>query len=136
MSEASQPREDDLSIHDDAELWRRIPPFHLIEVEGGGLRISSAAFQDHKDGSPMSVVLGGEVLAAGRDARTVIAGHDNYCLASVTAGLARSLDQGVIRKPLDEELAHAEVFGRKTKSVRSKFTKAAIWIIGPENGAP
>ena len=100
MSDASLPHEDDSSILDDTELWRRIPPWHVVEDKNhGGKRISKAAFEDHPDGSPMSVVLGDEVLAAGRDAQSVIAGHDDFCLASVTAGLARSLGQGIIRKP-------------------------------------
>ena len=133
MSDASQPHEDDKSILDDAELWRRIPPLHVVEDKNrGGKRISSAAFEDHPDGTPMSVVLGQEVLAAGRDALSVIAGHDNFCLAHVTAGLARSLNQGIVRKPLDDEPAHAEVFGKKTHGVRKRFARAAVWIIGPD----
>jgi hypothetical protein len=132
MSDASLPYEDDKSILDDAELWRRIPPWHVVEDKNRGRRrISKAAFEDHPDGTPMSVVLGQDVLAAGRDAYSVVARYDAFCLASVTAGLARSLNQGIMRKPLDDEPAHAEVFGKKTDSVRKKFARAAIWVIGP-----
>ena len=68
MSDASPTYEDDESILDDADLWRRIPPWHIVNDNNrGGKRISKAAFEDHPDGSPMSVVLGQEVLAAGRD---------------------------------------------------------------------
>ena len=136
MSDASLPYEDDKSIEDDSALWRRIPPWHLVEDKNrGGKRISKAAFEDHPDGSPMSVVLGAEVLAAGRDPQSVIAGHDDFCLAAVTAGLARSLNQGITRKPLADEPAHAEVFGKKTDSVRKRFARAAIWVIRPDDDA-
>lgn len=136
MSDASLPYEDDKSIDDDSELWRRIPPWHLVEDKNrGGKRISKAAFEDHPDGSPMSVVLGAEVLAAGRDPQSVISGHDDFCLAALTAGLARSLNQGITRKPLANEPAHAEVFGKKTDGVRKRFARAAIWIIEPDDNA-
>lgn len=136
MSHASLPYEDDPTIVDDAELWRRIPPWHVVEDKNrGGKRISKAAFEDHPDGSPMSVVLGGEVIASGRDAQSVVAGHAGFCLASVTAGLARSLNQGIMRKPLEEEPAHAEVFGKKTDSVRKRFARAAVWVIAPDDAA-
>lgn len=134
MSNAALPYEDDRSIADDSELWRRIPPWHLVEDKNrGGKRISKAAFEDHPDGSPMSVVLGAEVLATGRDPQSVIAGHDDFCLAAVTAGLARSLNQGIIRKPLVDEPAHAEVFGKKTDGVRKRFARAAVWVIQPND---
>lgn len=126
------PHVDDLSILEDEELWRRIPPWHIVEDRNlGRKRISKAAFEDHPDGTPMSVVLGQEVLAADRDAYSVISEHDKFCLASVTAGLARSLKQGVARSPLPDEPAHAEVFGKKTDGVRKRFAKNAKWVIGP-----
>ena len=80
----------------------------------------------------MSVVLGQEVLAAGRDAQSVIQGLEDFYLASVTAGLARFLNQGIVRKPLETEPAHAEVFGNKTKRVRRTFAREATWVIGPD----
>jgi len=125
--------EDDATIGGDAELWRRIPPEHVVpDNNQGGRRISSAAFCNHPNGTPMSVVLGQMVLEADRDADSVIAGHNNYCLASITAGLARELQQGITRSPLSEEPAHAEVFGNKSRSVRRRFAKEATWVIGPE----
>lgn len=130
------PYEDDATITDDAQLWRNIPPWHVVDDNNrGGKRISKAAFDDHPNGTPMSVVLGDEVVAAGRDPTTLIADLDGFCLASVTAALARSLKQGIVRRPLPEEPAHAEVFGTKTEGVRRKFARAAIWVIGPSVGS-
>ena len=133
MPDPSLSHKDDPSILDDAELWRRIPPWHIvIDKNHGGKRISKAAFEDNPDGTPMSVVLGQEVLEAERDALSVLTGYETFCLASVTAGLARLLKQGIIRSPCDDEPAHAEVFGKKTDSVRKNFARAATWIIGPD----
>lgn len=125
--------EDDGTIASDAQLWRNIPPYHIVEDKNqGGKRISKAAFDDHPDGSAMSVTLGDEVIALGRDPSSVIAHLQGFYLASVTAALARSLAQGVVRRPLPEEPAHAEVFGKKTEGVRRKFAREAVWVISPE----
>ena len=128
--------EDDATIPNHAQLWRRIPPKHLVpDKNRGGIRISKAAFDDHPNGTPMSVVLGDDVLASGRAPSSIIAGHDGFCLASVTAALARSLNQGIARRPLAEEPAHAEVFGKKTQAVRKAFAREAVWVIGPGVGS-
>lgn len=79
----------------------------------------------------MSVVLGKEVLAAGRDASSIVAGFEGFGLVSFPAELARSKGQGVIRKPLEDEPAHAEVFGRKTRSVQRALAKGANWVYSP-----
>ncbi len=132
MPDESASYEDDTSISNEAELWRRIPPRHLVpDKNRGGMRISKAAFDNHPNGTPMSVVLGDEILAAGREPSSVIDGHEGFYLASLTAGLARSLGQGVVRNPTPDEPAHAEVFGKKTDSTRKKLAKAATWVIGP-----
>lgn len=134
---SAMPLEDDKSISDDSQLWRRIPPWHIVDDKNlGRKRISKAAFEDHPGGSPMSVCLGNEVLAAGREPGSVIAGHEEFCLASISAGITRSLKQGIVRKPLDEEPAHAEVFGKKTDGVRKGFANAAVWVIGPDEETP
>jgi hypothetical protein len=126
--------EDDATISNDAQLWRRIPPWHLVlDKNFGRIRPSSAAFDDDPEGTPMSVALGDDVLAAGREPVTVLAGHDDFFLASVRAALARSLKQGIVRRPTQVEPAHAEVLGRKTDSVRRKFARAAVWVIAPSD---
>ena len=111
-------------------MWRRIPPWHYVFDENIGCRrLSSAAFDDHPNGSPMSVVLGQEVLKAGRTAESVLGGHEGFGLVSFIAGLARQLGQGIRRKRLDDEPAHAEVFGRKTKGVQRAFVKSSEWVV-------
>lgn len=124
---------DDPTIANEAELWRRIPPRHFVFDENlGQVRPSSAAFDNHPDGSPMSVLLAGAVRAQSRAERDVLSGHDGFGLAAITAGLARRCDQGVAREPVPNEPVHAVVFGRKPKSIRRKLAKGSRWAVRPD----
>lgn len=119
---------DDPTIPDNAPLWRRIPPHHFVaDPDTGQLRPSSAAFEDHPNGSPMSVVLGAEA----RGPSAVLADHLGFGLAAITAGLARELGQIVVRDPLPDEPAHALVVGSKTKSLRRRMALASTWVVEP-----
>ncbi len=125
---------DDPTILNDADLWRRIPPYHFVsDPTAGGIRISSAAFEDHPNGTPMSVFLADVVAEIERGPQDALAGHESFGLAAFTAGLARSCEQGVAREPLADEPAHAVVFGRKTKSVSRKLAKGSRWVVPPAN---
>jgi hypothetical protein len=119
---------DDPTIPDDAELWRRIPPWHFVDDGNlGQIRPSSAAFEDDPSGSPMSVILGGE----SGDLQRALAGHEGFALASITAALARGLGLGVARDPRPDEPAHAVVFGRKNKRISRRLAMGSRWIIPP-----
>lgn len=119
---------DDATIPDDAELWRRVPPQHFVLDENeGAIRPSSAAFDDDRDGSPMSVFIGSEMESTD----PALAVHDGYALASFTAGEARDCGQRLMRDPLPGSPAHAVVFGPKPKSVRKKLGRAARWVVPP-----
>jgi hypothetical protein len=123
---------DDPTIVDTAQLWRRIPSAWVVFDENlRRNRPSSQAFNDHPDGSGMSVVLGDDLLASGRQPENALAGNANHFLASILAGLARECRQLVCRRPTAAEPAHAEVVGKKTASVRNQFARAARWIIPP-----
>jgi hypothetical protein len=121
---------DDLTIPDEAELWRRIPPWHVIPDENiGDIRPSSAAFEDDPDGAPMSVYLADEC----KDPQLALAGHEGFGLVAITAGLARQCDQIVVRQPVPGPPGHVVVAGKKTDSVRKKFYRFAAkhWIVRP-----
>lgn len=124
------------TIPDAADLWRRIPPHHLVRDDNvGGCRISSAAFDDDDDGEPMSVVLAAEA----RGPAFVLEGHVGYGLAAITAGLARECSQAVARDPLSfpdrpstpEERAHCVVVGHKPRSIMKKLRNGANWAHRP-----
>jgi hypothetical protein len=124
---------DDSTIGDEDVLLRRIPPVWWIPDENlGRLRPTSQAFNNHGNGSPMSVHLQ-KVLEEHRlPVNSVLEGHVGFALASITAGLARTHAQRIRRKPLDDDPAHAEVFGEKTRSVRKAFAMGAVWAVPPE----
>lgn len=123
---------DDFTISNEAELRRRVSPRHFVKDENLGMvRPSSAAFDDHPDGSPMSVYLADMLDEMGRDPDAVLACHTGYALASITAGLAREYQQGVARDPLPEDPAHAVVFGKKTRPVRRALALGSHWVIPP-----
>jgi hypothetical protein len=66
------PYEDDLTVADEEDLWRRIPRWWIIENrDTGGWRVSSAAFEDHPNGSPMSVFLSTVIRVGGRSPESV-----------------------------------------------------------------
>ena len=132
---ASASHVDDPTILDASELWRRISPKHIIWDDNRGLwRPSSASFTNSRDGSPMSVLLADVLGEMGRGPATVLAGHQDYGLASVTAGLARECLQGVARDPLPEEQAHGVVFGDKTNRVRRTLAEGSRWVVLPLRG--
>ncbi len=125
---------DDPTISDDEELWRRIRPLWVIRDNNqGGWRPTSQAFHDHPDGSPMSVFLASVMQAAQRPPTDAVRGHEGFHLAAITAGLARSLDQRVVRDPQEDEPAHGSVVGQKKRACR-KLAKAATWVIPPPAG--
>ncbi len=129
------PDIDDLTIDNETLLLRRIPtnPVCIVRDDNLGCwRPSSASFENHPDGSPMSVVLSDTLDELDRPYTSALGDHgEDFSLASFKAGLARECNQGVMRKPTEEEPAHGEVFGNKSKSVRKKLAKNASWIVPP-----
>ncbi len=123
---------DDPTILDPAELWRRIPPRHFVRDENRNLvRPSSAAFDDHPNGSPMSVLLAEDVIGSGRGPNDVLSNDYGFALASITARLTRDCSQGVARDPLPDEPSHAVVFGNKTDSVRKRLALGSQLVATP-----
>jgi hypothetical protein len=131
--------DDDPTIQDSCELLRRIPIKPRVNIIWDGnqdrWRPSSASFNDHPNGTLMSIVLRDELEKAGRDPAEVLIGHDGFALAAITAGFVREQQQRVTREPLPEEPAHGIVIGEKKKSSK-KMAKAAQWVIPPDLAPP
>lgn len=128
---------DDETISNDCLLLRRIPSKPNLNIVWDGnkqcYRPSSASFENHPNGSPMSIVLSDALDESNRPYESVLQGHDSgFSLAAISAGLARQCSQLVTRDPLPEEPAHGLVVGEKPKSVCRKLAKNAQWIIEPE----
>lgn len=121
---------DDSSIQDDAELWRRVPPYQYREEDDGSIRPSSQAFSYPR----LSVVIAEDVLNSGRSPENIVQGHPNFGLLGITARNARACAQIVYRLPENDEPAHAEVSGKKTNSVKRRLLEEAKergWIVTP-----
>jgi hypothetical protein len=118
---------DDLSIPSEALLWRRIPDRHFVPAADGGIRPSSAAFEDDPDGDPMSTVL----AHTDRDPFPVLLGNEGWGLAAIGVGLVRELGWVVQRRPTPEEPAHVVVIGNKTPGKRKRLARECSWAIPP-----
>lgn len=116
--------DDDLTIADDSELWRKITPLHVVQQPDGGQRLSSAAFQN-REGDKLSVLLEDTVRETGRTEADILAGFDGYKLASIPAGSARDLGQAIVRAPEEGEPAHCHMVGKKSKSVKRRLARSA-----------
>lgn len=135
--------QDDESIPDDSLLLRRIlsnPNIHIVWDENLMCwRPSSAAFDNDRNGNPMSLVLSVELVRLNRSLASALKGHeDGFSLAAVTAGFSRSLNpiQKIVRDPTPDEPAHGLLVGKKTQSVRRKLAKSSQWIVEPDLPEP
>ena len=125
------PYADDESIAGDVLLLRRVPTKPNVNVvwddNQARWRPSSASFDNHPNGSPMSVVLSDTLEKLDRPMESALIGHgDGFSLASITAALARDSMQGVAREPTKEEPAHGVVFGKKSKSIQQICEKIRV----------
>jgi hypothetical protein len=129
--------EDDRSISDETDLFRRIHPQLDIQWDANEScwAVKSRAFQNTGGSTcgKMSVALADTAAADGRDPDDVLrrAGTPDWFLVALTAGDARAECQGVERAPTDQEPAHGNVVGRKTKGRKRALARAARWVIEP-----
>ena len=123
---------DDPAVGDGTTLLRRIPENHFhFDHNLGRMPPSSAAFEDDRDGDPMSVYRKDVIDAEGGDVKRVLIGHQGYALAGITAGLVRSREHTVFSDPLPDESSHAKVCGHRTKRLMREFARKAEWVVPP-----
>lgn len=129
---AEHPHADDPTIADNSALWRRILPEWAVHDENrGSLRVSSAAFDNSKDGTPTSVHLAQVASELGRGPADILRRYASYGLAALTAGEARACGQLVGRDPLPDDPTHGYIAGPKPRSVKKRLAAAAVWVITP-----
>ena len=115
----------DQQLADDAALLRRIRPDQIIDDQNEGKRRpSSAAFKD----TEMSVDAEPILKSLGLSWNFSISKHAGYSLVSFTAGLARAQQQAVVVKPEDDNPAHTEVVGKKTRGIANALRDASQWV--------
>ena len=107
------------------EFFRRIRPGQFNPNDNS---ISSAAFTPER----MSVN-----WAARSTVEETLKGHEIDGLASILAELCWTLKQQIEHTPIVSNPAHCEVVGKKTKSIRRQFAKAASenWLRFPGQAA-
>jgi hypothetical protein len=123
------PPGDDPTIPDTATLWRRIhPDWWILDAKTGSPRLSTAAFDDAPDGSPMSVGLADEMLGT----EVLLEGYNGYGVAGFTAAHARHIcAQAVSRAPEPGRPWHAHVIGKKTRGVAKRLRDGSIVVVIP-----
>ncbi len=109
-------------------LLRRVPWWHIIwDGNEEAWRPSSAAFDNHDGGSPMSIRVRPRLEAMGLSPESVIAHFPDFGLVEFSAGEARAKEQVVAFEAVDEEPAHGVVAGKKTKGVRRHLVRVSAW---------
>lgn len=107
----------DPDIPDSEELLRRFPQNQWVwDDKISGHRLSSAAFENSRDGSGTSVFLSSEASP-----EQVLDGHTGFGLAALEARSARAAGQGVRRVPIAAVPGHAQIEGKKSGSIKNKL---------------
>jgi hypothetical protein len=125
---------DDITVLNNERLLRRIHPrWKVLDDNSRQWRVSSAAYTDSKDGSPTSVSLEQTLIQHKLPIELLLHGYQDYSLAAITMGFARTIGQGVQRDPQPNDPSHALLFGNKTDMVRRKLAKNSAWIVAPQD---
>ena len=124
---------DDLSIQNSDQIWRRIPPHHLVFDENSKqYRPSSAAFEDHPGGSPMSAQLASVLQKMGISPEAALTHYPDFGIASLSVGLLRDKGQTIYFQPQEDQPGHVEISGSKTKSIRRFWAKECQLLVVPD----
>jgi len=129
---------DDESIEDADNLLRRVINPHQVVFDDNlnRKRPSSRAFDNHADGSPMSICIEKDLFALGENYESILSNQTkqySYAIASFTAGIARENQQIIAREEVEGEFAHGVVCGNKTRSIKRNIAKACEWAISPDD---
>ena len=107
----------------DDKFLRRIPPIHLKRSG----QISSAAFHNSSGTNKMSTNWM-KLSSVG----STIRGYPCFGVASIRAELCWGLGQGIEWEPLEDNIAHCNIVGRKTKSISKRFRDGAEYLVLPK----
>ena len=118
--------EDDPSIANEIVLWRRVHPEQVVPGQDNETLPSSQAFQNTSGTNGMSVNLADDTTV-----EDTLRGYEDHFIVAFEAGPVRALNQGIVRRPLADNPAHAEVTGNKTKGVRRRLSAMSSWIKHP-----
>ncbi len=131
---------DDPTIADGTEIWRRIPVrlgWAVLDhnAEPPRVRPASGAFKDNPRG-PVSVFIVAESLGE----QAVLRGHENHALVKLTVGLVRACGLGILRDPEGGGPGHALHIGDKNRRIEidgerrracEALAKNCEWVASP-----
>jgi len=125
---------DDPTIEDSTRVYRRISRLHVDSdpTSVDGYKITSAAFTDPSDGTQMSVHVGDTLSNRSLKVSSLLDLHPAAGLVSISAKEIRDLGLIIVRVPLPNDPAHAEIHGRKSKGTRRSLAKAARMEVLPK----
>lgn len=124
---------DDLTIHDDALLWRLVgPDWWKVDEHSGALVVTTQAFQSRRESEAMSFFLAEVVQESGRTAKELVADKPGYGVVELTVASVRELGLPVVRDATDSEPAHVLVPGKKTGRIKRLLREASKWTVYPE----
>jgi hypothetical protein len=128
------PEEDDAGVADDADMWRRLPPFLnwvIWDARERTFRASSAAFQNLKN-RRLSVCLTCYAPVAFTP-QAFVERHPGYGVAAIRTGDARAEGQIIVPEAVPDEVAHGHMVGDKPKGVQRALARAARLLLLPED---
>lgn len=133
MTDPNALPDDDLTIPDEADLWRRLnPSWYPVDPKTGVRRLTTQAFQNYPGTMAMSVILASEVSGSAE----VLRRYSGYGLGSFKAGLARQAQQRIIRAPTAEEPGHVHVVGRKSSPAQKQLRDGTVILVEPTPADP
>lgn len=116
---------DEYEFLEDSDLLRRIHPDQIIfDNNINDWRPTSQNFNHEM----MSIDIEKILIDKRLDWNFTLLGYEQYSLVRFSIKLARQLNQTVFHCRTQENPAHGEVRGRKTGSIRSKFSKCSNWV--------
>jgi hypothetical protein len=113
-------------IVDDDWVLRRIHPSQIIDDKNAGTkRPSSGAFTDPDLSADSELLL----AKFGLDSNHCIKNHAGYSLARVSVQVARTAGMAVTHTPQEDNPAHTDVTGKKTKATQRQLSSSAEWVV-------
>jgi hypothetical protein len=123
---------DDRTIPDTEELLRRIARDWIVTRQDTGEQtLSSQAFRskDKEISVDLRSELPGDSVREAAKMSMRRGGPRIVGVVTVTAGLARRLNQVVMRDPTPEDSAHALICGQQPRSVLKALADGARWVL-------
>jgi hypothetical protein len=124
------------SVDDPDDLvLRRIPAVWVVSAADGTPCATSQAFENDRDGGPMSAFLDSALRENGLHRTDIIQGHPGFYAVALTVDTLTREEQTVVRDPIEPpqhicDPAHVLVVGQKGLGRRRRLAKAARWVEG------